>query len=89
LPKISGRYYFDVMMEDSSGLKVNTREVSETRFSTPDLYVNTNLATPIIEDFTADSTEVNFGDKTRLSLTVRTALDSDVSDKTEYRWDID
>jgi len=48
------------MMEDSNGLKVNTKEVSETRFSTPDLYINTNLATPIIENFTADATEVNF-----------------------------
>ena len=89
LPKISGRYYFDVMMEDSNGLKINTKEVSETRFSTPDLYVNTNLATPIIDSFTANATEVNFWDKTRLSLTVRTALDSDVSGKSEYRWDID
>jgi hypothetical protein len=48
------------MMEDSNGLKVNTKEVSETRFSTPDLYINTNLATPIIDIFVADATDVNF-----------------------------
>jgi hypothetical protein len=60
LPKITGRYYFDVMMEDSNGLKVNTKEVSESRFSTPELYINTNLATPIIENFVADTTEVKF-----------------------------
>lgn len=89
LPKITGRYYFDVMMEDSNGLKVNTKEVSESRFSTPELYINTNLATPIIENFVADTTEVKFWDTTRLSLGVRTALDSDISDKAEYRWDID
>ena len=48
------------MMEDSDGLKVNTKETSEKRFSTQDLYVNTNLATPIIEKFTANATEVKF-----------------------------
>jgi hypothetical protein len=60
LPKITGRYYFAVLMEDSNGLKINTREVSEVLFSTPDLYVNTNLSTPIIDSFRADSTEVKF-----------------------------
>jgi len=89
LPKITGRYYFAVMMEDSNGLKVNTKEVSDVPFSTPDLYVNTNLSTPIIENFTAGNTDVKFGDVTRLSLDVRTPLTSDVADKSEYRWDID
>lgn len=89
LPKITGRYYFALMMEDSNGLKVNTKEISNVPFSTPDLYVNTNLSTPIIENFRADSTEVKFGDITRLSLDVRTPVLTDVSDKSEYRWDID
>lgn len=48
------------MMEDSNGLKINTKEVSDVLFSTPDLYVNTNLSTPIIENFKADNTEVKF-----------------------------
>jgi len=60
LPKITGRYYFAVLMEDSNGLKINTKEESDVLFSTPDLYVNTNLSTPIIENFQADTTEVNF-----------------------------
>jgi PKD repeat protein len=60
LPKITGRYYFAVMMEDSNGAKVNTKEVSEVLFSTPELYVNTNLSTPIIENFKADNSEVKF-----------------------------
>lgn len=89
LPKITGRYYFAVMMEDSNGAKVNTKEVSEVLFSTPELYVNTNLSTPIIENFKADNSEVKFWDVTRLSLDVRTPVASDVSDKAEYRWDID
>lgn len=89
LPKITGRYYFSVIMEDSNGLKMNTREASDVTFSTPDLYVNTNLSTPIIENFKADATEVKFGDITRLSLDVRTPVSSDVSGQSEYRWDID
>lgn len=60
LPKITGRYYFAVMMEDSNGVKINTKEVSDVLFSTPDLYVNTNLSTPIIENFKADNTEIRF-----------------------------
>ncbi len=90
LPKITGRYYFAVLMEDSNGLKVNTKEMDPERtFSTSDLYVNTNLSTPIIENFTADNTEVKFGDTTRLSLDVRTPVASNVSSASEYRWDID
>lgn len=60
LPKISGRYYFAVMMEDSNGLKINTKESSDVAFSTPDLYINTNLATPIIDNFTANNLEVKY-----------------------------
>ncbi|MEI6711669.1 MAG: hypothetical protein WCK88_05840 [bacterium] len=48
------------MMEDSNGLKINTKEVSDVLYSTPDLYVNTNLSTPIIENFKADNPEVKF-----------------------------
>lgn len=89
LPKITGRYYFAVLMEDSNGFKINTKETSDVLYSTPDLYVNTNLSTPIIENFQANTEEVKFGDVTRLSLSVRTPVATDVTDKSEYRWDID
>ena len=73
LPKINGRYYFSVVMEDSNGLKVDTRDVSESKFSTPDLLVNQNIATPLI-DFKVSASEVKFGDPVEMSVTVKNAL---------------
>ena len=88
LPKINGRYYFSVVMEDTSGLKIDTRDVSESKFSTPDLLVNQNISMPIIE-FKANTPEVKFGDPVEFSVNVRNALGQDISKVAEYRWDVD
>lgn len=88
LPKINGRYYFSVVMEDTSGLKVDTRDVSESKFSTPDLLVNQNISMPII-DFKVNTGEVKFGDPVEFSVNVRNALGQDISKVAEYRWDVD
>lgn len=88
LSKINGRYYFSVVMEDSNGLRVDTREMSESRYSTPDLLVNQNIATPIIE-FRASTLDAKYGDPVELSVTVKNALGQDITKAAEYRWDVD
>lgn len=88
LPKINGRYHFSVVLEDANGLRVDTREISESRFSTPDLLVNTNISTPLIE-FRANITDIKYGDPVELSVTAKNALGQDISNAIEYRWDVD
>ncbi len=88
LPKINGRYYFSVIMEDSSGLKVDTRDLSENTFSTPDLLVNQNIATPVI-DFQAKTKDIKFWDPVELSVNAKNALGQDIGKNAEYRWDVD
>ncbi len=75
-------------MEDSNGLRVDTREISENKFSTPDLLVNQNIATPIIE-FRASTLDAKYGDPVELSVTVKNALGQDITKASEYRWDVD
>lgn len=75
-------------MEDSNGLKIDTRDVSESKFSTPDLLVNQNISMPII-DFKTNTTEAKFGDPVEFSVSVRNALGQDISKVAEYRWDVD
>lgn len=75
-------------MEDANGLKIDTRDVSENKFSTPDLLVNQNIAMPIIE-FRANNSEAKFGDPVDFSVAVRNALGQDISKVAEYRWDVD
>lgn len=88
LPKINGRYYFSVVLEDANGLRVDTRDISENRFSTPDLLVNQNIATPII-DFRASTTDAKYGDPVELTVTAKNALGQDITKAVEYRWDVD
>lgn len=88
LPKINGRYHFSVVLEDANGLRVDTREISESKFSTPDLLVNQNIATPLI-DFRANITDVKYGDPVELSVTTKNALGQDITKAVDYRWDVD
>lgn len=75
-------------MEDANGLKVDTRDISEEKFSTPDLLVNQNISMPII-DFRANSTDIKYGEPVEFSVGVKNALGQDISKAAEYRWDID
>jgi PKD repeat protein len=88
LPKVTGRYYFSVIMEDSNGLRVDTKNISDSSFSTPDLLVNQNLAAPII-GLNVGKSEVAYGEEVIFTVDVKNALEKDITGNSEYRWDID
>jgi len=88
LPKINGRYFFSVVLEDANGLRVDTRDISENKFSTPDLLVNQNISTPLI-DFRANTADAKYGDSVELTATAKNALWQDITKVVEYRWDVD
>ena len=88
LPKITGRYKFAVVMEDSNGLKVDSSVTTQEVYSTPDLFVNQNLATPIVT-FDVGKKRLVLGEESTFTANVKNALGQEISDRSEYRWDLD
>ena len=86
LPKISGKYFFAVTVEDSNGAKVNSDEVSEERYSLT--LAGDNINTPILSLKTSN-TAIFVGDSTSFSVTTKNILGTDISAKSEYKWDYD
>lgn len=86
LPRINGKYYFAVTMEDSNGEKVNSDDQRTERYSLS--LVTDNINTPLIS-LKADNTNVNAGDKVKFDAIVKNVLGSDISGKSEYKWDFD
>ncbi|MFB0964650.1 MAG: PKD domain-containing protein, partial [Patescibacteria group bacterium] len=84
LPRINGKYYFAVTMEDSNGEKVNSDDQREERYSLT--LASDNINTPLIT-LKADKTNVNAGDKVKFDAIVKNVLQNDISDKAEYKWD--
>ncbi|MDQ1344035.1 MAG: repeat protein [Patescibacteria group bacterium] len=84
LPRINGKYYFAVTMEDSNGEKVNSDQQREERYALT--LVSDNINTPLIS-LKADKTNVDAGDKVKFDVIVKNVLQNDISDKAEYKWD--
>jgi len=75
-------------MEDSNGLKIDSSQTSDKTFSTPDLFVNQNLATPIV-NFDVGGSEILLGDESVFTANVKNALGQDIAERSEFRWDFD
>jgi cytoskeletal protein RodZ len=86
LPKISGKYFFAVSIEDSNGAKINSEEISEERYSLT--LASDNINTPIITLKTSN-TAIFVGESTSFSVATKNILGTDISDKCEYKWDFD
>ena len=86
LPKISGTYYFAVIMQDNNGDKTNTDDDKSQKYSITISSDNINM--PLIS-LAATKTAVFVGDKIDFKATVKNILGKDISDKAEYKWDFD
>lgn len=86
LPKITWKYYFVLIAEDSNWAKINTEQVSEERYS---LQLSTdNINTPLLK-LSADKTSISTWDEVNFEVKVSDVLWRDISDKVEYKWDYD
>ncbi len=84
LPKIGAKYNFFVILEDSNGLKVNSKDLnSEKYFLT---LVSDNINTPIISLKTS-GTSVSVDQKIDFIVTAKNILETDLAGKAEYKWD--
>jgi PKD repeat protein len=86
LPRINGKYYFAVTMEDSNGDKVNSEQQREERYSIT--LATDNINTPIIT-LKANATNVAAGVAVKFDAIVKNVLQKDLSDKAQYKWDFD
>lgn len=90
LPKVAGKYWFGLVMEDTNGAKANSEEISSERYSTPTLAADANLMTPVVKlAVSKDSPLV--GDQVKFTATVRNVISQDISSKgnIEFKWDFD
>ncbi len=86
LPKITWKYYFVLIAEDSNWAKVNTDEISEQRYSIS--LSGDNINTPLIT-LEVDKTNISTNDEINFKVSAKDILWKDISGKVEYKWDFD
>lgn len=86
LPKITGNYYFVVVMKDSNEQRVNSEEVTGEKFFITLSWDNVN--TPLIDISLSDSS-VSIGEEVVYTVDVENILWQDISENAEYAWDFD
>lgn len=86
VPRINGKYYFAVTMEDSNGAKVNSEESREERYSIT--LASDNINTPLIA-LKVSSSQVQVDEDVTFQATVKNVVGQDLTDKVEYKWDFD
>ena len=86
VPRVNGKYFFAVTMEDSNGDKVNSDESREERYSIT--LASDNINTPLIQLKTSTST-AKVDEEVTFQATVKNVVAQDLTDKAEYKWDYD
>lgn len=86
LPKITGQYFFVVIMKDNNEARVNSEEATGSRFFTT--ITGDNINTPLI-DLKVNDTALSIGEEIVFSTVVKDILGQDLSKKSKYSWDFD
>lgn len=86
LPKITGNYYFVVVMKDNNEARVNSEDITGSRYFIT--LAGDNINTPLVKLWVNDSA-VSVGQVVVFTAQVENILGQDISKKVEYSWDID
>lgn len=86
IPKISGNYYFVVVMKDNNDGRYSSEESWENKYFIS--LSGDNINTPLI-DFKVNKSSVFIGEESIFSVKVKNILWQDITDKSEYAWDFD
>lgn len=86
LPKVTGNYYFVLVMKDNNDVKINSEEIAWQRYSIT--LAGDNVNTPII-DLKVNDSSVSVGDPVVFTAVAKNILWQDIGDKAEYYWDFD
>jgi PKD repeat protein len=86
VPRINGKYFFALTMEDSNGAKINSEEAREERFSIT--LASDNINTPLIQ-LKASTSQAKVGESISFQAEVKNVVGQILTDKVEYKWDYD
>ena len=86
IPKITWNYYFVVVMRDDNELRINSEDISSSRYFVTLAWDNVN--TPLIEFKIADNS-LKVWDEAVFEAKVKNIIWQDISSKSEYSWDFD
>lgn len=86
LPKITGNYYFVLIMKDSNEARITSDEATGSKFFTT--LAGDNINTPLIEFYVNDSSIIIWEDII-FTANVKNILGQDISKDAEFYWDFD
>lgn len=86
LPKITGNYYFVLVMKDNNEARANSDDITGSKFYMT--LAGDNLNTPIV-DFGVNDSSVNIGQEIVFTANTKNILWQDISKEVEYSWDFD
>lgn len=86
LPKVTGNYYFVLVMKDNNEVKVNSEEIAGQRYSMT--LSGDNVNTPII-DLKINDSSVSVGEPVVFTAQAKNILGQDIGSKADYYWDFD
>lgn len=86
IPKISGNYYFVVVMRDNNDSRYSSEEWDSSKYF---ITLNgDNVNTPLI-DFKVTKNNLFIGEEAVFSAKVKNVLGQDITSKSEFAWDFD
>jgi len=86
LPKITGQYYFVVILKDNNEARVTSEEITGSRFFTT--VTGDNINTPLV-DMSVNDNSVAIGDEVVFNTQVKDILGQNVAKNSKFSWDFD
>ena len=86
LPKITGNYYFVAILKDNNEAKVNSEEITWSKFFIT--VTGDNIDTPLV-DLSLNDSSLSIGEEVIFTTTAKNILGQDLSKKVTYSWDFD
>lgn len=86
IPKITGNYYFVVILKDNNEARITSEEATWARYFTT--ITGDNINTPIVE-LSVNDTSTIIGDEVIFTAKAQNILGKDVSKDAEFSWDFD
>ncbi len=86
IPKITGNYYFVVVMRDNNDERFSSESLSNEKYFITLSWDNIN--TPLV-DFRVNKTSIMAGDSVVFQASAKNVLGTDITERSEYAWDFD
>ncbi|MDD2907989.1 MAG: PKD domain-containing protein [Candidatus Gracilibacteria bacterium] len=86
LPKVTGNYYFVVIMKDNNEARSNSQDLNGSKYFIT--LTGDNVNTPIV-DLNVNNSSVSIGDEVVFTSNVENILGQNLNSKVKFSWDFD